>query len=373
VRVLVVGGGIGGLAAGIGLRRVGIDVTVLEQARELEPIGAGIGLAANALHALDRLGVGDAIRARGEVARRLRALKPNGDVVVEIEGREMLGVHRADLQEVLARGAGDALRLGVACDGFRDENDRVVVTGSDGAELEGDVLVGADGLRSKTRSWLLDDGLPSYAGYVGWRAVTALEDESLRGGMTETWGRGARFGLVPIGGGRVYWFVSESAPEPEAPVISGDKERLAQLVAGWHDPIQAAIASTSADAISGTGIYARAPARTWGRGRVTLLGDAAHPMTPDLSQGAAQALEDAVVLAASLRDEADPLSGLRAYEAERQRRTAPIVKRSRAAGRLAQASSVLGASARDLVMGSLPDRLHGIQQARIVDTELPAL
>jgi len=137
VRVLVVGGGIGGLAAGIGLRRVGIDVTVLEQARELEPIGAGIGLAANALHALDRLGVGDAIRARGEVARRLRALKPNGDVVVEIEGREMLGVHRADLQEVLARGAGDALRLGVACDGFRDANDRVVVTGADGAELEG--------------------------------------------------------------------------------------------------------------------------------------------------------------------------------------------------------------------------------------------
>jgi 2-polyprenyl-6-methoxyphenol hydroxylase-like FAD-dependent oxidoreductase len=373
VRVLVVGAGIGGLAAGIALRRVGIEVTVLERAPELEAVGAGIGLAANALQALDRLGVGDEVRSRGELARRLRALKPSGDVLLELEGREMLGVHRADLQEFLARGAGDALRLGVACDGFRDENGRVVVTGSNGAELEGDVLVGADGLRSKTRSWLLDDGLPSYAGYVGWRAVTALEDESLRGGMTETWGRGARFGLVPIGGGRVYWFVSESAPEPEAPVISGDKERLARLVAGWHDPIQAAIASTPAEAISGTGIYARAPARTWGRGRVTLLGDAAHPMTPDLSQGAAQALEDAVVLAASLRDADDSVRGLRVYEVERQRRTAPIVKRSRAAGRLAQASSGLGASLRDLVMGSLPDRLHGIQQARIVDTELPAL
>jgi 2-polyprenyl-6-methoxyphenol hydroxylase-like FAD-dependent oxidoreductase len=373
VRVLVVGGGIGGLAAGIGLRRVGIDVTVLEQARELEPVGAGIGLATNALQALDRLGVGDAVRARGEVARRLQVLKPNGDVVVELEGREMLGVHRAHLQEVLAGTAGDVLRLGVACDGFREENGRVVVTGSDGEELGADVLVGADGLRSKTRSWLLDDGLPSYAGYVGWRAVTALEDESLRGGMTETWGRGTRFGLVPIGGGRVYWFISESASEPAAPVVSGDKERLAALVAGWHDPIQAAIASTSAEEISGTGIYARAPARTWGRGRVTLLGDAAHPMTPDLSQGAAQALEDAVVLAASLRDAEDPASGLRTYEEERRRRTAPIVKRSRAAGRLAQASSGLGASVRDGVMGALPNRLQGIQQARIVDTELPTL
>jgi 2-polyprenyl-6-methoxyphenol hydroxylase-like FAD-dependent oxidoreductase len=373
VRVLVVGGGIGGLAAGIAFRRVGIEVTVLEQAPKLEAVGAGIGLAANALQALDRLGIAEEVRARGELATRLRALKPNGDVVVELDGREMLGVHRAALQEVLARGAGDALRLGVACDGFRDEDGRVVVTGSDGIELAGDVLVGADGLRSKTRSWLLRDGLPRYAGYVGWRAVARLEHESLRGAMTETWGRGVRFGLVPIGGGRVYWFVSESAPEPDAAVASGDKERLGGLVAGWHDPIRAAVASTPAGSISGTGIYARAPAREWGRGRVTLLGDAAHPMTPDLSQGAAQALEDAVVLATSLRDADDPVAGLRAYEEVRRQRTAPIVKRSRAAGRLAQASSTLGASVRDLVMGSLPNRVHGIQQARIVQTALPVL
>jgi 2-polyprenyl-6-methoxyphenol hydroxylase-like FAD-dependent oxidoreductase len=106
---------------------------------------------------------------------------------------------------------------------------------------------------------------------------------------------------------------------------------------------------------------------------VTLLGDAAHPMTPDLSQGAAQALEDAVVLAASLRDVEDSEVGLRAYEALRQRRTKPIVKRSRAAGRLAQSSGRVGTRLRDVLMGSLPSRLHGIQQARIVDTELPEL
>jgi 2-polyprenyl-6-methoxyphenol hydroxylase-like FAD-dependent oxidoreductase len=182
-----------------------------------------------------------------------------------------------------------------------------------------------------------------------------------------------RFGLIPIGSGRLYWFVSESRPEPEEPLMASDKDRLAGLVTGWHDPVQAAVASTPVEAISGTGIYARAPAKTWGRGRVTLLGDAAHPMTPDLSQGAAQALEDAVVLAASLRAAADPVAGLRAYETARRRRTAPIVKRSRAAGRLAQSSGHLGASLRDLVMGALPDRLHGIQQARIVETELPAL
>jgi 2-polyprenyl-6-methoxyphenol hydroxylase-like FAD-dependent oxidoreductase len=375
LEVVIVGGGIGGLAAGIALRRVGIEATVLEQARELEGIGAGLGLASNAVQALERLGVADQVRARGEAAEILVARKPSGAGLIELPlaGHEMLGVHRADLQEVLAGALGDGLRLGAACTDFRDDGERVFVSLDGGEQVESDVLVGADGLRSKTRAWLLQDGEPAYAGYTGWRAVTELDDASLRGRMSETWGRGVRFGLIPIGSGRLYWFVSESRAEPEAPVVPGEKDRLARLVSGWHDPIQDAIASTPKEAISGTGIYTRRPARTWGRERVTLLGDAAHPMTPDLSQGAAQALEDAVVLAASLRDVEDPEIGLRAYEALRRRRTAPIVKRSRAAGRLAQSSGRVGATLRDVLLGSLPNRLHGIQQARIVDTELPAL
>jgi 2-polyprenyl-6-methoxyphenol hydroxylase-like FAD-dependent oxidoreductase len=375
LQVLVIGGGIGGLAAGIALRRVGIEATVLEQARGLETVGAGLGLAANAILALERLGIAVDVRARGESAETLVARKPDGATLLELplREREMLGVHRADLQDVLAGAVGEGLRLSAACAGFRDDGQRVTVGLANGEELEGDVLVGADGLRSKTRAWLLQDGQPPYAGYTGWRAVTELADGSVRGRMSETWGRGVRFGLIPIGSGRLYWFVSESRSEPSAPIVPGDKDRLARLVSGWHDPIQAAIASTPAEAISGTGIYARPPAKVWGRGRVTLLGDAAHPMTPDLSQGAAQALEDAVVLAASLRDAGDPVAGLRAYETARRRRTAPIVKRSRAAGRLAQSSGRLGAGFRNFLIGSLPNRLHGIQQARIVDTELPEL
>ena len=376
MRVLVVGGGIGGLAAGIALRRVGFDALVVEQARELERVGAGLGLGANAVQALERLGVAEALRARGERAERLVALKPDGDPIVELPlgGREMLGVHRADLQEVLAGALGvDSLRLGAACAGFRDEGGGVTLALESGEELGGDLLVAADGVRSKSRAWLVGDGPPEYAGYTGWRAVTQLDEPSLRGRMTETWGRGVRFGLVPIGGGRLYWFVSESRAEPEAPLIPGQKSHLARLVQGWHEPIEAAIAGTSADAISGTAIYWRKPTRTWGRGRITLLGDAVHPMTPDLSQGAAQALEDAVVLAASLRDARDPIEGLRAYESARRKRSAQVVKRSRSAGTLAQSSSAAGAAVRDVLIGSLPTRLHGIQQARIVDIELPRL
>jgi 2-polyprenyl-6-methoxyphenol hydroxylase-like FAD-dependent oxidoreductase len=375
MRALVVGGGIGGLAAGIALRRVGIDVVVLEQTDELRAVGAGLALAANALAALDRIGVGSDVRARGESAERLLALKPNGRPLVELRlaGREMLGVHRADLQEVLARELGGALQLGVACTGFREDGAHVSVKASRGDEITADVVVGADGLHSKTRAWLLGDERPSYAGYVGWRAVTQFDDERTHGRMTETWGRGVRFGLIPISGGKLYWFVSESRSEPDAPLVAGRRDELARVVAGWHEPIEAAVASTSEDVIVGTGIYWRKPSPTWGRGRVTLLGDAIHPMTPDLSQGAAQALEDAVVLAASLRDADDPVAGLRAYETARRKRTARIVKRSRAAGRLAQSSGALAAGLRDLLMGSLPNRLHGIQQAKIVDAELPTL
>jgi 2-polyprenyl-6-methoxyphenol hydroxylase-like FAD-dependent oxidoreductase len=375
VRALVVGGGIGGLAAGIALRRVGIDAVVLEQAPKLEAVGAGLGLAGNAVQALERLDVADEVRARGQAAGTLLARASSGKVLVEValQAREMLGVHRADLQEVLAGRLGEALRLASPCVGLHDHGERVSVTLEDGEELEGDVLVGADGLRSRTRTWLLGDGAPAYAGYTGWRAVTDFSDESLSGRMTETWGRGVRFGLVPIGGGRLYWFVSETRPEPDAPLVRGRKDKLAGLVAGWHEPIEQVVAGTSEDAISGTGIYWRKPTRTWGRGRVTLLGDAAHPMTPDLSQGAAQALEDAVVLAASLRDAPDPVSGLRRCEDARRRRTAQIVRRSRAAGRLAQSRGALGATVRDVLAGALPNRLHAAQQARLVATDLPEL
>jgi 2-polyprenyl-6-methoxyphenol hydroxylase-like FAD-dependent oxidoreductase len=374
VRVVIVGGGIGGLATGLALRRVGIEAVVLEQTPRLEAVGAGLGLAANAMQALDRIGVGDAVRARGLATGRLVACKPSGAMLVDVplEGREMLGVHRADLQDVMARELGDALRLGAACVDFQDDAG-VDVTLEGGEQLEGDVLVGADGLRSTTRPRLLDDGPPIYAGYTGWRAVAELESESLRGRMTETWGRGVRFGLIPIGAGRVYWFVSESRPEPEAPLVPARKAELSRLVEGWHEPIDAAVAATPEDAITGTGIYWRKPARRWGCGRVTLLGDAVHPMTPDLSQGAAQALEDAVVLAASLRDASEPVVGLRAYEAARQKRAAQVVRRSYQAGRLAQSSSAFGAGFRDLLIGMLPNRLHGIQQGRLVDTELPVL
>ncbi len=323
------------------------------------------------------IGAGEAVRERGAAATRLRILSRRGDVIAELpiaaRGWEMVGVHRADLQDALRRAAGETVvRLGTACTGFREQGGSVVATLEDGSEEAGDALLGADGIRSSVREQLIGDGPPEYAGYVGWRAVVSFEDARLEGTMSESWGRGLRFGLVPIGGGRLYWFASATAPEPDAPLVAGRRDELARAADGWHEPIAAAVTATPEDAISGTGIYWRKPAGRWGSGRVTLLGDAAHPMTPDLSQGAAQALEDAVVLAASLRDVEEVPAALRAYEEARRKRTATIVKRSRAAGRLAQSANPIVARLRSALF-KLPASFQARQQAALVEHHLPPL
>jgi 2-polyprenyl-6-methoxyphenol hydroxylase-like FAD-dependent oxidoreductase len=189
-----------------------------------------------------------------------------------------------------------------------------------------------------------------YGGHRAWRAGTRFDDERVRDRFVEVWGVGGGFGFGPAGRGRVYWYVFETVPEgapaPERPAL---------------------IESTDADAIEPTFTYDRRPRRTWGRGRVTLLGDAAHPMKPNIGQGAAQALEDAVVLGACVAGVDDPEHALREYERRRVRRANTVVRASRRAGRAAEVRSPLGARVRDAVMKALPDSLTVAQQRRIAE------
>jgi 2-polyprenyl-6-methoxyphenol hydroxylase-like FAD-dependent oxidoreductase len=356
VRAAIVGGGIGGLSAAVALRRVGVETVVFERAPRLEAVGAGLTLAPNAVRALARLGLADAVRAVSASGRELLVRAARGRTLLKVElsgSLEALGVHRADLQWVLVEAASD-VRLG---------NE---VTDVESLAAEFDVVVGADGINSRVRSWLHGSEPPLYAGYDGWRAVTDFDDERVRGRFSETWGCGDRFGLIPLGGGRLYWFVSESGGTRE-------RQRFRERFAGWHEPIPEAVAATPESALSMTPIQWRKPLSSWGRGNVTLLGDSAHAMTPDLGQGAGQALEDAVVLAASLKGAADVEIGLRAYERERIARTTPITKRSHQLGRLASASRPWTCALRDALVGRTPTGVQRRQQQRILEYELPRL
>jgi 2-polyprenyl-6-methoxyphenol hydroxylase-like FAD-dependent oxidoreductase len=370
MKAIVIGAGIGGLSAAIALRRAGVEALVFERARELKELGAGLSLTANATKALNGLGLTDALRGlgipigvaeirawRGEVLSRIPTWQLDEKV-----GARSAAMHRADLQGALLRELGnEAVRLGAACRGLEQEGEGVRAFFDDGTEERADLLVGADGLRSTIRRGLLGDGNPRYAGYTAWRAVVAPEDELVPADEAwEVWGRGVRFICTQIGRGRVYWAVSKNAPEGEHDVSTGvAKDALLELCAGWLEPVEELIAATEKAAILRTDIYDRDPVRKrWGKGRVTLLGDAAHPMTPDLGQGACQAIEDAVALVECLEERENIEAALELYEARRTRRTAALVRGSRRVGRIAQLQNPLACCLRDAALRAFPSRLQ---------------
>lgn len=369
MRAIVVGGGIGGLSAAIALRQVGVEVVVFEKAGELREIGAGISLWANAMKALRKLGLYDTVLAVGKPLRPKGELRsPNGRVFYEMPSPAMeerfggttVVAHRADLQKTLCAALGkEAIRPGAEVTGFEQDKGGVVARFAGGREERCELLVGADGLHSAIRGQLLGDGPPHYAGYVAWRGVAELGDEPFPGGGAfETWGRGERFGLVELGRRRVYWYATKNAPEVEENAGPGHKVGLLARFGGWHEPIPLGIGVTKESDIHYDGVYYREPAERWGEGRVTLLGDAAHPMTPDLGQGACQAIEDAVVLASSLGERGDVAAACRLYEDRRKERTASVARQSRRLGRIGQLESPLLCRLRDAALRAIPQRVQ---------------
>jgi 2-polyprenyl-6-methoxyphenol hydroxylase-like FAD-dependent oxidoreductase len=347
---VVVGAGIGGLAVAAGLVRAGWRVQVLERAEALAPLGAGIALSPNAVKALDWLGLGDPLRtrARAQGAAGLRTaggrwlMRTTVDSLTERFGVPSFALHRADLQQMLLDAASAAdVRTGHCVTGVHQNVDRVTVefeAAGHRRQLSTDVVIAADGIGSTIRSLLFPEHPgPAPAGYITWRSVVdpmaATVDN--RDPVTETWGRGHRFGIVPLADGRMTWFAT-TPRDGDAP---RDLAALASRFHGWHDPIPQLLAATRTEALLRHDIHhLREPLPTYTVGRIALLGDAAHAMTPDLGQGGAMALEDATELTAALAAEDDLPLALAAYDAARRPRTQAIVRASARVAHIAQLS-----------------------------------
>jgi 2-polyprenyl-6-methoxyphenol hydroxylase-like FAD-dependent oxidoreductase len=369
MRVVVVGGGIAGLSAAIGLRRSGHDVVVLEQAPRIEPVGAGITLFSNAMRALDRLGVGEAVAARGAAATRSAILTWEGRELTRVPSDLVNGtiaLHRADLQAELTAAAGE-VRLGVEVTAVEQDADGVVARGADGSKEQGDLIVGADGLSSVARHAIAESPI-HYAGYTAWRGVSSVSVE--HGRLTESWGIGERFGLIDIGHGRTYWFATKNAPEREPDEPEGRRAEVLRRFADWHEPIAAIAEATYENAILRNDVYYLEPLPRWSSGRVVLVGDAAHATTPGVGQGAAQAIEDAVVLAERLEVHTDLTSALAEYEAIRRPRAEAVLRMSRRMDKAAQLASPVGWRVRNMVVRWLPERVQRRQLEPLVQYEL---
>lgn len=276
-------------------------------------------------------------------------------------------MHRAELHQALLSAIdADRVHFGACCTGFTQDESGVSVEFANGRRARGDVLIGADGLHSVIRAAIHGSKPPSYAGYTAWRAVVPFDTRQVL--ASESWGFGARFGQVPMSGNRVYWFATQNVAEGER--LSSEKARLRDLFRGWHAPVEALIEAADESAILRNDIYDRPALANWGSGRATLLGDAAHPMTPNLGQGACQALEDAVVLARCLQETSDVARGLRSYESRRVRRANALVEQSRQVGRIGQVENRVAVWMRNALLRCVTPRMQAKQLGRVIGYRL---
>ncbi|MFD4137376.1 FAD-dependent monooxygenase [Streptomyces sp. NPDC058572] len=359
-RAVVIGGGIGGLTAAVALHRIGWQVTVLERAPSLEPVGAGIGLAPNAQRALDVIGLGDAIRGlaawQGDGGMRTPGgrwlARTSSAAAAERFGGPLVLVHRAVLVDTIAsRLPAGAVRTGCPAqlaDPGTAGGRPARITTADG-ELEADLVIGADGIHSGVRGALFPRHPgPSYAGLTTWRVVVPAPGKPFE--PHETWGAGLLWGTHPLKNGRIYAYGAAAAPAGQH-AADGEKAELLRRFGDWHDPIPAVIAAADPGQILRNDVHhILDPLPAFHRGRTALLGDAAHAMAPTLGQGGNQAIEDAIVLAHHVTPGGELGAALAAYSAERLPRTTAVVRKAAGVVRLMTLTSTPAVAVRDTVM-----------------------
>ena len=381
LRVMVVGGGIGGLALASALVQGGHAVTVVEKTPAWRPLGAGIVLAANAVACLGAIGLGEAAAAVGyrtpwmDITDAQGGTLQHADVEATVAAvGPSYALHRADLHAVLLDGAAGAeTRLGATVASIEDRGDAVDVRLTDGEERRVDLLVGADGLHSRVRELVFADAGAAvrYAGYTCWRLVT--ENPGLEGAF-EMWGAGRRLGLVPLSRGRLYSFLTENGPAKGQDPETGRGAFVAEKFRGFGGPAQPLLdrMPTLPDSAFLRHDIEDLDRQVWRRGRVALMGDAGHATTPNLGQGACQAIEDALALTICLNgiSQRDVPAALAAYEEMRAARVKAIVDMSRRFGVVGQLSNPVLCGLANLAVRLTPASVSRASLLKLVEPGL---
>lgn len=376
----ILGGGIAGLTAAIALKQKGIRATVFEAAPEIKPLGAGLLLAANAVKGYERLGIAEKIVSRGLALPTFSILDERGRVITSADagkigrqyGLHNFAIHRADLHEaLLAELEPEQVQTGKRAVRFENLNDDAVeVYFADGSTHRTDFLIVAEGIHSAVRRQLLPDLEPRYAGYTCWRAVIktppSLKNLSV---ASETWGAEGRFGIVPLASDKIYWFACVNAPQ-NAPAMRDMKiADLQQVFQKFHPTVRAILENTRDADLLWNDIIDLKPIEKFAFGNIVLIGDAAHATTPNMGQGACQAIEDAVILADELGKNADPVAAFAAFEKRRLERVHFIVNNSWRLGKIAQLNQWWLVAIRNFLFRLVPESVNERQLKTLLEVD----
>lgn len=341
LKAIIIGAGIGGLTAGISLKRAGYQVELYDRAQQLRPAGAGISLWSNGVKILNWLGLGEHIAHLGGQMNRMEYRSHRDETLhavdlmplIERVGQRPYPVSRTELQKMLLESLGmEHVRLEAKCVGVGESGDSVAAFFEDGSSATGDILIGADGIHSKVREYVVPEvPEPRYAGYVNWNGIVEASPELADSDVWAIYvGEGKRASTMPIGGDRFYFFFG--APMAKGTVVPPEERavELAQIFSNWPTPVQNLIDALDPLQTNRLEIHDLSPLPRLARGRVALLGDAAHATTPTLGQGGCQAMEDAEVLCRYLVTTNLGVSdALQRYESARKEKTANLVLKAR--------------------------------------------
>ena len=341
LKVIIIGAGMGGLTTGIALQQAGYTVEIYDRVRELRPAGAAISLWSNGVKVLNHLGLGQAIAQVGGKMDYMTYYDLNGEMLTGFSlqplinqvGQRPYPVTRTELQQLLLHAiAPGTVRLGTKCIGVEQDQESVTAIFENGDRATGDVLIAADGTHSELRNYVMGRNIKrQYVGYVNWNGLVAMSDDLAPKTSWDMYvGHHQRASLMPVGGDRFYFFLDVPMPQGSLGSAETHRDELTIAFKGWADPVQRLIQQLDPTTTTRVEIHDTEPLTTLVRGRVALIGDAAHSMAPDLGQGGCQALEDAWVLANYLRTTTLGVEdALQRYNIARCDRVANIVDRAR--------------------------------------------
>lgn len=378
-KIGIVGAGIGGLTAGIMLQKQGFEVNVYEASDAVRGIGAGIGLASNAIKAFEYLGLDKEVIAISNHLRDFVICDSNGKTILAADTERIkknyntdnYAIHRADLHSFLVnKFSAEQIHLNKKLKRFHQDKQGVLIEFEDGTTAKTDYLLGADGVNSQVRQQLLPDSTPRYAGYWCWRATVNHDFDGLYK-STEVWGKNGRFGMTPLKGNRIYWYACINSNLKDGVQNFGLNE-LKERFKDYFPMVRSVLDLTKENDLISTPIVDLAPIENYSFRNVLLLGDAAHATTPNMGQGACMALEDVAVLQDELmKNEVE--TAFVNYEKRRLKRTHYITKTSWRAGKVAQSDNSLIIYLRNNLLRIMPDSIAQWQLKRLLDEDFMAI